>query len=214
MRVAILGASGTIGSQLVREALDRGHSVIAVVRRPEAAEGLPAAAEVRLADVDDPAALRAAVAGAEAVITALGGGASGRPQLVAEAAPVLLAELAAAGVPRLLVVGGAGSLEDEPGKQLVDSPEFPAAWRPGSLAQRDALDVYRAYQGPLEWTYLSPADVIEPGERTGSYELGEDRPVRDAAGNSRISVADYAVAMIDELEQPRFSGTRFTVGYA
>ncbi|MBS1885879.1 MAG: NAD(P)H-binding protein [Actinobacteria bacterium] len=213
MRVAILGAGGTIGSQLVREALDRGHSVIAVVRRPEAAAGLPEEAEVRLADVEDGGALGDAVAGADAVVSALGGVASGRPEVVVAAAPVLLQALPEAGVPRLLVVGGAGSLEAD-GVQLVDSPEFPEAWKPGSLAQRDALAVYRAYEGPLEWTYLSPADVIEPGERTGSYATGGDRPVRDAAGASRISVEDYAVAMVDELERPRHTGTRFTVGYA
>jgi putative NADH-flavin reductase len=212
MDVAVIGASGTIGSALVREASDRGHSVTAVVRDPEKARDLPAAA-VRRAELDDRDALRGAIAGADAVITALGGGAA-RPEVVVDAAPVLLDLLAEAGISRLLVVGGAGSLVDEDGRQLVDSPEFPAAWKPASLAQRDALAVYRGYEGPVTWTYLSPADVIEPGERTGSYETGGDRPVRDAEGHSRVSVEDYAAAMVDELEQGRFPSARFTVGYA
>jgi hypothetical protein len=115
-------------------------------------------------------------------------------------------------VKRLLVVGGAGSLEIAPGLQVVDTPDFPPQWKESALGARDALELLKAEQG-LDWTMLSPAALIEPGERTGRFRLGGDQLLVDGEGASRISLQDYAVAMIDELERPAHIGRRFTVAY-
>jgi hypothetical protein len=131
--------------------------------------------------------------------------------LVLDAARSLIDGLARARVGRLVVVGGAGSLEVAPGVQLVDTPEFPAAWKEGSLAQREALAVYRA--AALDWTYISPAALISPGKRTGQYRTGTDRLVTDEKGESLISIEDYAVAFVDEIENGRFVRRRMTVAY-
>ena len=212
MRIAMLGATGRIGSRVVREALDRGHRVTALVR--DLAREVPEAVGKREADVVDPESLTDAVSGHDAVVSALGGTAGG-PQVVVEAARTLLEALPRAGVHRLLVVGGAGSLRwpHLPDVDGVDAPGFPAAWRPAALAQRRALEIYRAADTTVDWTYLSPADVIEPGLRTTRFTLGTDQFVVDRAGTSRISTEDYAVALIDELERGDFPQQRFTVGY-
>ena len=116
------------------------------------------------------------------------------------------------GVPRLLVLGGAGSLEIAPGQRLVDSPEFPEQWKQGALGAADALDQLRGEQR-LDWVFLSPAMLLEPGQRSGRFRLGIDSLLVDAAGNSSISMEDFAIALIDELERPQHSRQRFTVGY-
>ena len=113
---------------------------------------------------------------------------------------------------RFLIVGGAGSLEVEPGIQLVDTPEFPEQWKPGSLAGREVLYLVQA-EPELAWTYLSPSMIIAPDKRTGQFRLSTDQLLTDAEGESRISVEDYAVAMVDELEEPQHIRKRFTVGY-
>uniref|UniRef100_UPI000B10B595 NAD(P)-dependent oxidoreductase n=1 Tax=Actinomadura kijaniata TaxID=46161 RepID=UPI000B10B595 len=118
-----------------------------------------------------------------------------------------------AGVRRLVVVGGAGSLEVAPGTRLVDTPDFPAIYKNESLAQAELLQVIRAEAGDLDWTYVSPAAEIAPGERTGTFRTGGDRLLADAAGDSRISAEDYAVALVDELEKPQAVGRRITVAY-
>ena len=117
-----------------------------------------------------------------------------------------------AGVKRLLFVGGAGSLEIKPGVQSVDMPGFPAEYRQGALAMREALNMLRK-EPSLEWSFLSPSVDLFPGERTGKFRLGTDQLLRDANGQSRISTSDYAMAMIDELENPKYTRQRFTVGY-
>lgn len=213
MKIAVLGANGSIGSRVVAEALARGHGVTAVVRDRARAESLPSRAEVAVADATSAAEVAAAVEGHDAVITAVGGGPTERADVVVDVARTLIEALPAAGVSRLGIVGGAGSLEDESGTQLVDAPDFPRAWRPGSLAQREALSVYREEAGPLAWSYLSPAAVIEPGARTGAFALGGDRVITDAHGTSRISIEDYACALLDEMERGAHLRQRFTVGY-
>nr|WP_254696327.1 NAD(P)H-binding protein [Lysobacter enzymogenes] len=117
-----------------------------------------------------------------------------------------------AGVPRLLVVGGAGSLEVAPGQQVLDQPGFPDEYRAGAEAMRSVLKTLRE-ERELDWTFLSPAAHLVPGERTGRFRLGGDQLLVDAAGESKISVQDYAVALIDELEQPAHSRKRFTLAY-
>lgn len=202
MKIALFGAGGTIGQRIAAEARSRGHSVTALGRSTE---------------VTDAAAVARAVAGHDAVVSAVGPGLgpAGQPvDMLSKAAHALLAGLRQAGVKRLVVVGGAGSLEVAPGKQLVDQPQFPAAWRPVALAHRDALGVYRRATGPdVDWTYVSPAALIEPGARTGKYRVGGDQLLVDAQGQSRISAEDFAVAILDELETPRNVRKRITVAY-
>ncbi len=208
MKIVLFGARGTLGSRIAAEAQRRGHALTAVVRDLSAvSRGFKG---VR-GDVLDSGSVASAVAGHDAVISAVGPGASSQPTMVVDAARSLIEGLLQAGVRRLVVVGGAGSLEVKPGVQLVDTPEFPAPWRPVALAHRDALDVYR--QADLDWTYVSPAALIAPGERTNHYRVGFDHLLVDAHGESRISAEDYAVAVLDEIEKPRHVRQRITVAY-
>jgi putative NADH-flavin reductase len=210
VRIAVLGATGSIGGAIVAEAIGRGHDVVAAVRDPSRAQEL-GAGEIVQVDAHDEQALAGLAERVDVLVSALGGGASGEPGLVAEIAPALIRAVGPHA--RLFVVGGAGSLRHPDGGRVVDHPDFPEAWRAGSLAQTEALETLRASGDAADWTYLSPADVIEPGERTGGYRTGEDDLVVDEAGVSRISIADYAVAVLDELETPRFRGRRFTIAY-
>ena len=196
MKIALFGAGGTIGSRIAVEAESRGHEVT----RLRSAD----------ADVTDAAAAARAVAGHDAIISAVGSFED--LGLLTQAAEALLAGAAQAGVPRLIVVGGAGSLEVAPGQRLVDSPDFPADWKPVALAHADALEIYRA-NDTLDWTYVSPAALIEPGERTGSFRVGAEQLLVDDHGASRISAEDFAAAVIEELEDPRHVRERIPVAY-
>jgi len=162
-------------------------------------------------DVREAGSVAVAASGQDAVISAVGPDGTAPPTLVIEAAWSLVTGVGRAGVRRLVVVADAGSLEVAPGVQLVDIPEFPAAWKPVALAHREALAVYRA--ADLDWTVVSPAAVVEPGQRTGRYRLGTDQLLVDERGESRISAEDFAVAVLDEIEQPRYRRQRITVGY-
>ena len=210
MRIALIGATGFIGSAVLREALARGHQVTGIVRHPEK---LPEHRNLvaRKGDVMvEPASL---VAGHNAVISAFSAdrGPEQYDQHIAGYRKIIDG-VKQAGVNRLLVVGGAGSLEVAPGVQVVDDPEFPEEWKPSSLATREVLYLLRDEQ-ELDWTYLSPSGAIAPGERTGKFRLGTDQLLTDANGESRISLEDYAVAMLDELEDPKHIRRRFTAGY-
>jgi putative NADH-flavin reductase len=212
MKIALIGATGYIGAKLLEEAASRGHDVKALVSRPENVPALPGVQAVR-ADVQDTQALAAQLAGVDAVVSAFSGHAREDVRgYYVRGIEGIVAATKAAGVPRLLVVGGAGSLEVAPGVQLVDTPAFPAQWKATAEGARDALRLLRA-ESELDWTMLSPAAHIEPGQRTGVFRLGSDALLADGEGNSRISLQDYAVAMIDELEQPAHSRARFTVDY-
>lgn len=210
--IALLGATGFIGSALLQEALSRGHHVTALVTRPERLPAHPALRAVKI-DATDTAALTDALHGHVAVLSAFSGHAQEDVRgYYLRGVRSLVAAVRASRVPRLLMVGGAGSLEVAPGLQVLDTPEFPAQWRASAEGARDALELLRAETG-LDWTMLSPAALIEPGERTGTFRLGTNQLVVDATGTSRISVQDYAVAMLDELERPAHSRRRFTLGY-
>lgn len=212
MNIALIGASGFIGSALLNEALQRGHQVSALVTNP-AKLAARAGLSVEAVDVNDTAALAAQLRGKQAAISAFSGHAQAdvRGYYVAGMRSIVAAAKQAA-LPRLLVVGGAASLEIAPGKILLDSPDFPAQWHGTAAGARDALLMLRD-EPTLDWTLLSPSAHLEPGPRTGRFRLGLDQLLVDAAGKSHISVADYAVAMIDELEKPAHSRRRFTVGY-
>jgi uncharacterized protein len=209
MKVAIIGASGFIGSAILNEALNRGHVVTAIVRSPEKVNVKHAGLTVVKADVTNEAEVAAAVAGNEAVISAYN---SHEKDTYVTAINAILGGIRKAGIKRILAVSGAGSLEIAPGVQVVDTPEFPAEWKGGALATREAFYVIRQ-QNDLDWTVFSPAAQIAPGERTGQFRLGKDQLLADANGESSISTADYAVAMIDELENPQHVKARFTIAY-
>jgi len=203
MKIAVIGASGNVGSRVAAEALSRGHSVTGIARDPSkiaARKGLTAVK----GDIAAPDALAKVLVGHDAVVSsARFSGVDPRD---------VLAAARASGVERLLVVGGAGSLEVAPGQALLDAPGFPAAYKPEASAGRDFLDVLRG-ETELDWTFLSPPALFGPGPRTGKFRVGGDALLVAADGASSISMEDYAIALVDELEKPRHSRRRFTVGY-
>ncbi len=208
MNVVLYGASGMIGSRVLHELLSRGHQVTAVVRNP----GKITAAGVRIlkGDVTEADSVAQTAQGADAAISAYAPP-KGDETTLSAAIYALLDGLPAAGVKRLIVVGGAGSLEVAPGVALVDAPGFPETYRDIAMAHRDVLPILK--ESGLDWTYLSPAGFIETGERTGKFRLGGTGLLVDEKGESRISAEDYAIALVDELENPRHIGQQFTVAY-
>ena len=198
MKVALIGASGKVGQRLVAELTGRWHQVTGVSRQP-AETGVP----MVIADANDRAALAEAIRGSDALMVA------GR--FVSMDAATILGALADADVPRLLVVGGAGSLFIVPGLQLVDAPGMPAEFLPEVRGGKAFLETLQA--SDADWTFLSPAAQFAPGERTGVYRLGGDNLMLDAEGNSRISYEDLAKALVDELEVPQHSRQRFSIAY-
>jgi hypothetical protein len=208
MNVVLYGASGMIGSRILEELRRRGHTVTAVARNPEKI-GIPRVNAVK-GDMNDEASVAATAKGADAAISAYAPPQS-NPEAIVPAARSLLAGLKKADVQRILFVGGAGSLEIAPGLNLVDTPDFPAQFKGIALAHRDVLPILKA--SGLDWSCLSPAAVIQPGERTGKFRLGGTTLVTDAGGESRISAEDYAIALVDELENPKHSGQQFTLAY-
>lgn len=207
MKITIIGAAGNIGSRILREAVSRGHDVTAVVRREGALDPEPNV-EVERADARDAGEAARLADGHDAVVVAVSSRKEGAPiQKVVRAA---IEGTRGTGA-RVFVVGGAGSLEVAPGMQLLDTPQFPEEYKAEALQAREALEILRA--ADVNWTYLSPAVVITPGERTGQYRMGGDQVLADAEGNSLISMEDYAVAVLDELESPNHERGRFTVAY-
>lgn len=215
MKIVLFGATGQVGQRIVREALERGHEVVGVVRDPSKQAGPdPRVALVR-GDATDAASVAGAVRGADAVVSSVSPrpGSTGTAPRLADVARALIAGLRQAEVKRLLVVGGAATLEVAPGVALLDTPGFPDAYRAEAEEGRDSLRVYRTEADGLEWTFLSPAAEIGPGERTGAYRTTVDQFLADEHGRSRISYDDYAVALLDELERPAHVGRRFGVAY-
>ncbi|KOG56555.1 3-beta hydroxysteroid dehydrogenase [Streptomyces griseoflavus] len=214
-KIAIFGANGTIGSRVLDEALRRGHQVTAVVRDPAKITKADPNLAVTTGDILDPSSVAAAAQGQDVLVSAVGGGdGPGHIATIKPAAESLVAGLRTLGeaAPRLIAVGGAGSLRTPDGKQVWDAEGLPEFLLQIMHAHGDALDFYRTVTD-VRWTNLSPAGLIEPGERTGTYRTALDDLVTDADGTSRISAEDYAVALLDEVEKPQHIGERFTVGY-
>jgi putative NADH-flavin reductase len=213
LNIIVFGGTGNIGQRIVKEALDRGATVTAVVRDPAGASLAP---NPRLTlvkgDVLDGADDARLIQGATAVVCAVSFRKPPDPPAYRRAAVALVGALhrAGAGAPHLIFVGGAGSLEVKPGVLLVDS--IPAAYRGEVLGQKDALDYLRSIKD-VPWTYFSPAGSIAPGARTGKFRLGADQLIVAADGNSSISMEDYAVAVLDEIQKPEHLQQRFTIGY-
>lgn len=215
MKIALIGATGFVGSAVLAEALQRGHAVTALARQPAKLPARPGLTVVA-ADVLDERQVAAAVEGHEAVLSAYNPGWTA-PDLYdtfLKGSRSIVAGVKRAGVKRLLVVGGAGSLHVAPGVQLVDTEGFkshvPPHVVPGALAARDALNELRT-ESALDWTFLSPPAMLAPGERTGRYRTGADELLMNGEQPAGISVADLAVALLDELEQPKHRQRRFTV---
>jgi putative NADH-flavin reductase len=202
MKVALVGATGMIGSRLLAELNTRGHEVTAIVRHPEKVPALPKVM-AKEGDVFDEKGLAELLKGHEAAISAV--------RFLGSDPNILIAAVKASGVLRYLVVGGAGSLEVAPGMKLFDTPQFPAQYKAEAKAGGDFLDLLRK-ETALDWTFLSPSAIIAPGERTGEFLLGGDQLLTHDMG-SNISAEDYAIAMVDEVEKPAHSRRRFTVGY-
>lgn len=217
MKVALIGASGFVGSAILNEALNRGHQVTAIVRNPDKIKVHHEHLTIVKADVLDEAQVSGAVSGADAVISAYNPGWS-NPDIYAEflkGSQSIQAGTAAAGIKRYIVIGGAGSLEVAPGVQAVDTPDFPAAIKPGASAARDYHSLLKN-EKDLDWTFFSPAFEMHQGTsgvRKGTYRTGLDTPVFDIDGRSVLSVEDLAVAIIDELEHPQHIKQRFTAAY-
>ena len=211
MNIALLGATGFVGSALLNEALDRGHTVSAIVRHPEKLEPRDRLV-VKRGDVYDAALLAKLIQGQDAVISAFNPGWKD-PNLYDDqvrGTASIIAAIKKAGIKRVLWVGGAGGLEVKSGVRVIDSPDLPDWVRPGSLATMEALEELRK-EPELEWSFLAPSAQLQPGIRTGKFRLGTDQLLVNSNGQSRISVQDYAVAMIDELEHPKHIRQRFTV---
>jgi putative NADH-flavin reductase len=209
MNITLFGATGKAGSRILTELLARGHRVTAVIRDPAKLPSQPGVI-ARKGDLSNVAQIAEAVRGSEAVVSAYGPGLDSPGELVG-ATGRLVAGLKQAGVNRLLMVGGAGSLEVAPGVQLIDSGYLPEEWKPIALAHRDALEILKA--SDLDWTSLCPAAYFEPGQRTGTFRLGKNNLISNEKGESRISMEDFAIALVDELERHTHPKQRFSVGY-
>ncbi|WP_295716397.1 NAD(P)-dependent oxidoreductase [Mucilaginibacter sp.] len=214
MKLALIGATGFVGKAVLNEALQRGYDVTAIARDPKKVETASDKLTLKAADVLDTESLAVALKGHDAVVSAYNAGWT-NPNLYddfVKGSEAIQQAVKQAGVKRLLVVGGAGSLYAAPGLQLVDSPQFPAEWKAGATGARDYLNTLKK-ETELDWTFLSPAINLHPGKRTGKFRLGTEEPVFNEKGVHEISVEDLAVAILDELENNQFVKRRFTVGY-
>ena len=218
MKIALIGATGFVGTAVAAELLRRDHHVTALVRNPSRLAARPRLTAQAL-DACDADAVAAAVKGHDAVISAFNPGWEA-PELYAQfmkGSAAIDAGVEKSGVKRLLVVGGAGSLFVAPGVQMVDTPEFashvPPNIIPGARAARDALTALRG-NSVLDWTFLSPPALLAPGERSGKYRVGGEQLLMAGQAPAGISVADLAVAIVDEIEKPQHVKARFTVATA
>lgn len=201
-RIALIGASGNVGSRLLQELVSRGHQVTAIGRDPTRISPSPYVSAVR-GDINDIGGLAAILKGHDAVISSV---------RFSESDPAALIDaVRRAGVKRYLVVGGAGSLYVAPGRRLLDQPDFPAQYKEEASRGAAFLDALKLVTD-LDWTFLSPSALFVPGERTGKFRLGGDELLVGPKG-STISYEDYAIAMVDEIESPKHVRARFTVGY-
>jgi uncharacterized protein len=202
MKIAVIGASGRGGSRIVAELVRRGHQVTAIARNPEKVEA-HAQVTPKKGDLYDPG-ISALLAGHDAVVSAV--------HFLDSDPDTLIEAVRASGVKRYFVMGGAGSLEVAPGVKLIDTPQFPAIYKDEAAKGGVFLDRLRR-EKDIDWTFLSPPALIDFGERTGKFRIGKDQLLVDGKGDSKISFEDFAIAAVDELEKPKHSRQRFTVGY-
>jgi putative NADH-flavin reductase len=207
MRVVLYGATGRAGSRILKELIAREHTVTGVTRH---ASKLPAWVETKQDDLSNIDAIAATISGADAMVSAYAPPPEDTDQLV-DVTARQIAAVKKVGKMRLIVVGGAASLAVAPGVTLLASGHLPAAWVPIATSHEKALELLQA--SDINWTYFSPAAFFEPGERTGKFRLGANELIADDKGESRVSMEDYAIALVDELERPVHERARFTIGY-
>ncbi len=212
MKIAVFGAGGRIGSRIVNEALNRGHDVTAIVRHPENYTTIHDHLKVIGGDLFKAQDVETGAFDQDAVVCAYNYTGGAAPSTFSEVVVPLVQGLKQAHTKRLIIVGGAGSLEVSPGVQLVDAPGFPEAYKAPALAHREALQLYKK-EKELDWTYISPAAEIASGERTGKFRTGTNQLLTDAQGKSFITMEDFAVAVVDEIENPMHIREQMTVGY-
>lgn len=214
-KIVIIGATGYVGSAILKEALGRGHQVKAIVRDPSKLTLIHPHLKVVGGSVTDTDFLSRELAKSDAVISAFNPGWS-NPNIYEETLEgygSILCAVRNSGVHRFLMVGGAGSLSVAPGRQLMDEPDVPKKLLPGIRGMAKVYTDLLLPEKSVDWVFLSPAVNMAPGERTGKFRLGKDELIVDESGDSNISVEDFAVAMIDELEQEKHHQERFTLGY-
>jgi uncharacterized protein len=207
MKVVLYGATGKTGTRILQELRSRGHQVTAIARD---ISKLPSSVTARQDDLSSVATIMSSIQGADAVVSAYGPPQEDTDALLGVTDRQIEA-VRKAGNMRLVVVGGAASLEVAPGLTLLDSGHLPAPWIAIATSHANALKLLQA--SDINWTYFSPAAFFEPGERTGKFRLGRNTLISDSKGESRISLEDYAIALVDELEQPAHERSRFTIGY-
>jgi putative NADH-flavin reductase len=208
MNVVLYGATGKSGIRILTELLSRNHNVTAVARNPT---GLPANSKTVKDDLSDVNKIASIIAGSEAVVSAYAPPQDDTDQLLGVTEREIEAVRKAGKNIRLIVVGGAGSLEVAPGVTVLKSGHLPAEWVPIATSHEKALELLK--QSDINWTYFSPAAFFAPGTRTGKFRLDTNKLVANAQGDSRISMEDYAIALVDELEKPAHQRAQFTIGY-
>ena len=213
MNIAIFGAGGHVGHGILEEALARGHGVVAVVRDPARANIHDPRVKVVTGDAGNPASYGAALNGVDAVIASLSGRRDADASRIPQYAASLLGALPTMGVKRLVWIGGAGSLETAPGVTVSSSSQFPKDWLPEANAQAEALKIFRHTKADIDWTYVSPAALLVDGERSGKYRIGGNQLLVDANGTSRITIPDYAAAVLDRVEKDDKPRQRISVAY-
>ena len=214
-RTALIGASGFVGSAILNELLERGYDVEALVRNPENVKVKNPHLTVKKVDVADTTSLTEDLKGYDSVISAYNPGWANPDiyNLTLQNYPRILEAAKNAGVKRLLIVGGAGTLFCAPGLRVVDSGAIPAEIMGGVKSLGEFYLETLSNEKDIDWIFFSPAGSLEPGLATGTYRLGKDNLIVDAEGISHITVGDYAKAMVDELETPAHHQERFTIGY-
>ena len=214
-RIALIGASGFVGSALLKESLKRGHEVTAIVRNPEKITLNDPNLQIIQGDVLSEQSITDVIKGVDVVISAYNPGWT-NPNISQETTAAyqsIISGVKKAKIPRLLIVGGAGSLYVAPEKRVMDTGVIPESYLPAVESLANVLYDLQKNEKELDWAYFSPAGNIEPGERTGKFRLGKDQLMVDKDGKSNISVEDYAVAMLDEVDSPVHHRERFTIGY-
>lgn len=214
-KILLIGASGFVGSAILKEALDRGHQVTAVVRHPDKITTVNKNLTVKKGDVSLSDTVANLGKSADAVISAYNPGWK-NPDIAEETTrgyTAILQGVRKSGVKRFLVVGGAGSLFISPGKRLMDAGVMPESFLPAVRALANVYLIDLTAEKNIDWAFFSPAGDIHQGDRSGKFRLGKDDLIVNEKGESKISVQDYAVAMIDELEKPAHHRERFTIGY-
>jgi uncharacterized protein len=214
VRIAVIGATGRLGGAITSEATSRGHQVTAIGRDQGRLSEL-SGVDTAVADVTDVDAVERAIAGHDVVVSSVTDRSTPDRSIIPHAVRTMIEAVPRAGVPRLAVAGGGGSLNAPSGGRFVDQPGFPDAYKPEALAQAEALQLLRDAPSELDWTYMSPPPHnLVPGPKRGGYRVaGGDDPVLDADGHDELTDGDYAAAFVDELESPQFSRQRFTAGY-